>query len=94
MNVEAELAVKFFEFANLGLPMAGFAAAFGHLRLNSTKRARLFKEFVPWAMKCGSSSQSLITVYWEERWEQNMDELKKELAWAHVAAKETVIIFF
>lgn len=79
VNVESELAVKFFEFANLGLPMAGFAAAFGHIRLNSTKRARLFQEYVPWAMKCGSSSQSLITVYWEERWEQDVAELRKEL---------------
>ncbi|THG93949.1 hypothetical protein EW026_g7414 [Hermanssonia centrifuga] len=79
VDVTSELAVKFFEFANLGLPMAGFAAAFGHLRLSSSKRERLFKEYVPWAIKCGSTSQSLITVYWEERWSQNMDELKKEL---------------
>lgn len=79
VNVESELALKFFEFANLGLPMAGFAAAFGHLRLTSEKRARLFREFVPWAVKCGGSAKSLITVYWEERWDQNVDEMKKEL---------------
>lgn len=79
VNVESELALKFFEFANLGLPMAGFAAAFGHLRLTSEKRTRLFREFVPWAVKCGGSARSLITVYWEERWDQNVDEMKKEL---------------
>lgn len=79
VNVESELAVKFFEFANLGLPMAGFAAAFGHLRISSTKRNRLFQEYVPWAIKCGSSAQNLITVYWEERWEQNVEDLRKEL---------------
>lgn len=79
VDVVSELAVKFFEFANLGLPMAGFAAAFGHLRISSAKRERLFKEYVPWAVKCGSSAQSLITVYWEQRWEQNVDELKREL---------------
>ncbi|OBZ66198.1 Ubiquinone biosynthesis protein COQ4, mitochondrial [Grifola frondosa] len=78
VNVEYELALKFFEFANLGLPMAGLAAAFGHLRLNSAKRAKLFKEFVPWAVKCGSSAQSLITVYWEKRWEHNVEDMKKE----------------
>ena len=50
VNVEAELAVKSFEFANLGLPKAGFAAAFGHLRLTQAKRERLFREFVPWAV--------------------------------------------
>ena len=78
-NVETELALKFFEFANLGLPMTGLAAAFGHLRLTQKKRERLFRDFVPWAVKCGSSAQSLITVYWENRWEQNIDELRKEL---------------
>ncbi|KAH9949121.1 putative COQ4 protein, responsible for restoring ubiquinone biosynthesis [Amylocystis lapponica] len=79
VNVESELALKFFEFANLGLPIAGISAAFGHLRLTYTKRARLFREFVPWAVQCGSSAQSLITVYWEERWDQNVDEIKREL---------------
>ncbi|KAL0953293.1 hypothetical protein HGRIS_004542 [Hohenbuehelia grisea] len=79
VNVESELALKFFEFANLGLPMTAFAAAFGHLRLSSQKRHRLFAEFVPWALKCGGSARSLITVYWERRWEQNVDEMKKEL---------------
>lgn len=79
VNVEAELALKFFEFANLGLPMAGFAAAFGHLRLTSERRARLFKEYVPWAVKCGSSAPSLITVYWEKRWEQDVEQIQAEL---------------
>ena len=76
--VEYELALKFFEFANLGLPMAGFAAAFGHLRLTPAKRQRLFSEYVPWAVKCGSSARSMITVYWEQRWEQNVEDMKRE----------------
>ena len=76
--VEYELAVKFFEFANLGLPVAGFAAAFGHLPISSKKRARLFNDYVPWAIKCGSSAKSLITVYWEERWEQDIEKIKEE----------------
>ncbi|KAI0080973.1 coenzyme Q biosynthesis Coq4 [Panus rudis PR-1116 ss-1] len=88
VHIEAELALKFFEFANLGLPMAGFAAAFGHLRLNSEKRARLFREYVPWAIKCGTSAKSLITIYWEKRWEQSTEELKKEFGiWDPPAAR-------
>jgi len=79
VNVESELALKFFEFANLGLPVAAISAAFGHLRLSSTRRHRLFTEHVPWALKCGSSARSMITVYWEERWEQDIEEVKKEL---------------
>ncbi|KAI3609263.1 ubiquinone biosynthesis protein coq4 [Moniliophthora roreri] len=79
VNVEAELAVKYFEFANLGLPLAGLSALFGPLRLTAAKRERLFREYVPWALKCGSSAQCLITVYWEKRWEQKTEDIKKEL---------------
>ncbi|KAH8824565.1 ubiquinone biosynthesis protein Coq4 [Flagelloscypha sp. PMI_526] len=79
VSVEYELALKFFEFANLGLPMAGFGAALGHLRLTAAKRKRLFAEYVPWALKCGGTAKSLITVYWEKRWSQNVEEIKKEL---------------
>ncbi|KAF8972242.1 ubiquinone biosynthesis protein COQ4, mitochondrial [Flammula alnicola] len=78
VNVESELAVKYFEFANLGLPMTALAALFGPLRLSEKKRAKLFSEYVPWALKCGGSAQSLITVYWEKRWEQNIEDMKKE----------------
>lgn len=87
VQVEYELAVKFFEFANLGLPVAGFAAAFGHLPISSKKRARLFNDYVPWAIKCGSSAKSLITVYWEERWEQDVEKIREEFGiWEPPAA--------
>ncbi|KAJ3564452.1 hypothetical protein NP233_g8281 [Leucocoprinus birnbaumii] len=79
VNVESELALKYFEFANLGIPMTAISAVFGPLRLTTKKRERLFSEFVPWALKCGGSSKSLITVYWEQRWDQNVDDIKKEL---------------
>jgi ubiquinone biosynthesis protein COQ4 len=76
--VEYELALKFFEFANLGLPMAGISALFGPLRLTPEKRHRLYSEYVPWALKCGGTARNLISVYWERRWDQNVDEMRKE----------------
>ena len=79
VNVETELALKYFEFANLGLPMAAISAVFGPLRLTARKRRHLFSEFVPWALKCGGSAKCLITVYWEQRWNQKVDDIKKEL---------------
>lgn len=79
VRVEYEIVVKFFEFANLGLPMTALAAVAAPFRLNSTKRARLFRDYVPWALKCGGSARSLITVYWEQRWTQDIEEMKKEL---------------
>lgn len=78
VSVEYELALKVFEFANLGLPSAALSVA-AVVRLNATKRARFLSEYVPWALHCGSAAQSMITVYWEERWVQDLGELKKEL---------------
>ena len=78
VSVEYELALKVFEFANLGLPSAALSTA-AVVRLNATKRARFLSEYVPWALRCGSAAQSMITVYWEERWAQDLEELKKEL---------------
>ena len=79
VSVEAELAVKAFEFANLGLPMTGLAAMFVPLTLTPKKRARVYSEYMPWALKCGGTARSLITVYWEERWDQSIEDVKKEL---------------
>jgi len=79
VNVESELALKYFEFANTGLPMTAIAAIFGPLRLDAEKRSKLWKEYVPWALRCGGIAKPLINVYWEERWDQNAAELKREL---------------
>jgi ubiquinone biosynthesis protein COQ4 len=79
VNVESELALKFFEFANFGLPVAAISALFGPLRLDTAKRSRLYREYVPWALRTGSSAKPLINVFWEERWEQSMISLQKEL---------------
>ncbi|KAF8525861.1 ubiquinone biosynthesis protein COQ4, mitochondrial [Hysterangium stoloniferum] len=79
VTVASELALKYFEFANFGLPVAAISAAFGPLRLSPAQRARLFREYVPWALRCGSSARCLIDVYWEERWEMDVKEMKAEL---------------
>ena len=79
VSIPSELALKFFEFANLRLPVTAIAALLGPLRLTSSQRSRLVKEYVPWALQCGGSARCLIDVNWEERWEQNVDELKREL---------------
>jgi ubiquinone biosynthesis protein COQ4 len=74
-----ELVVKWFELANMGLPVAALSAFFGPLRLNSSLRRRLMSTYVPWALKCGSACGPLISVYWESRWEQPVEELRGEL---------------
>ncbi|KAI8451600.1 coenzyme Q biosynthesis protein Coq4-domain-containing protein [Phakopsora pachyrhizi] len=79
-TVSGEIVVKWFELANMGLPVAGISAIFGPLRINrQSRRVRLFKAYLPWALKCGSSCRPLINVYWEENWETPIDELRKRL---------------
>lgn len=79
VTVSSELALKYFEFANFGLPVAAISALFGPFMLTSQQRTRLFRDYVPWALKCGASARCLIDVYWEKRWAMNVDEMKKEL---------------
>lgn len=78
VRVEYEIVVKAFEFANLGLPMTGLAAVGAPFMLPAARREKL-KQYIPWALKCGGSARSLITVYWERRWDQDIGELRKEL---------------
>lgn len=79
VSVSAELVVKWFEMANMGLPVAVLSSVFGPLRLSSARRRRLSSTYLSWALRTGSSSQSLIGIYWEKRWSQNIDELRREL---------------
>lgn len=78
VTVSSELVVKYFEFANFGLPVAAISALFGPFMLTSQQRTKLFRDHVPWALQCGASARCLIDVYWEKRWAMNVEEMKKE----------------
>lgn len=78
-SVEAELALKWFELANARLPVALLSAIFGPLALKGSERIRLFRHYVPWAFRCGSSAKPLICVKWEELWERELEQVKAEL---------------
>ncbi|CAG8548100.1 5498_t:CDS:2 [Acaulospora colombiana] len=78
-NVEGELALKWFELIQTGLPMTFLSSTFGSLLLSSRERKRLFCKYVPWAVQCGSQSKLLMNVYYEECWNKNIDEMRKDL---------------
>ncbi|CAG8511345.1 10802_t:CDS:2 [Funneliformis caledonium] len=78
-NVEGELALKWFELAQTGMPMTLLSSIFGPLKLSSKERERLFKKYVPWALQCGSQCKFLLNVYYEEHWNKNIDEMRNEL---------------
>ena len=43
------------------------------------QRIQYRKLYLPWAIKTGKEIKPLIPVYWENRWEQKIDDLRKEL---------------
>ncbi|XP_073841934.1 coenzyme Q4 [Musca autumnalis] len=78
-NMLGEVAVKWVEALNTGLPMCYGGAVFGALRLRPKQRKQYLSTYLPWAIKNGRKAKPLMSVYWEERWEQDVEELRKEL---------------
>lgn len=77
--MEGEVAVKAFEFANLGIPMTGLAFASQTLKMNKTMQKRLCDLYLPWAISNGLKAKCLLNVYWEKELETDADELRKSL---------------
>lgn len=43
------------------------------------QRASYRQHYLPWALSTSKVLKPLMNVYWEKRWTQNIDELRKEL---------------
>lgn len=80
--VEGEIALKWFEWTNMGLPVAGLSALFGPLRLSKKQRARLRKVWIPWALSEGRRSTCLLNVYWEEELLTDCETLRTRLGFS------------
>lgn len=74
-----EVALKWLEAAQTGLPMAGMAASAGALRLKPADRAVVTRHVVPWAARHAASSVDLMSVYYEREFERPLEELRREL---------------
>ncbi|KAI8876018.1 coenzyme Q biosynthesis Coq4 [Backusella circina FSU 941] len=79
VTVEEEIALKWFEWAQTGLPMTMLASLFGPLRMTWPERQRLYTSYVPWALQCGASCTPLMNVYFEEHFETPLEVFRKEL---------------
>ncbi|KAF7730313.1 Ubiquinone biosynthesis protein [Apophysomyces ossiformis] len=79
VSVEEEIALKWFEWAQTGLPMTGLSSLFGPLRLTLAERHRLFSVYVPWAIQCGANASPLMNVYYEEEFHTPIEKLREQL---------------
>lgn len=75
---EGEVALKAFEWANTGLPMAGLAT-FAAFTMKSVERRRFAEIYLPWALRNGWRCEEVINVYWEEELETDVEELRRRL---------------
>uniref|UniRef100_UPI0037E9857F ubiquinone biosynthesis protein COQ4 homolog, mitochondrial isoform X2 n=1 Tax=Semicossyphus pulcher TaxID=241346 RepID=UPI0037E9857F len=78
-NMMGEVAVKWFEAAQTGLPMCALGAVLGPLRLNASRLQSLFTSLGPWALQNGRRSRCILSIFYERRWEQDLDDLRQEL---------------
>ncbi|KAI8378681.1 ubiquinone biosynthesis protein Coq4 [Choanephora cucurbitarum] len=79
VTVEEEIALKWFEWAQTGLPMTMMASLVGPARMSAAERHKLYTDYVPWALQCGSSCTPLMNVYYEEHFHTPLDEFRQQL---------------
>ncbi|XP_047425394.1 ubiquinone biosynthesis protein COQ4 homolog, mitochondrial [Mugil cephalus] len=78
-NMLGEVAVKWFEAAQTGLPMCTLGALLGPLRLNASRLQSLFTSLGPWALQNGRRARCVLSIFYERRWEQDLEDLRREL---------------
>ncbi|XP_077593123.1 ubiquinone biosynthesis protein COQ4 homolog, mitochondrial isoform X2 [Stigmatopora nigra] len=78
-NMLGEVAVKWFEAAQTGLPMCALGALLGPLRLNPSRLQALITSLGPWAVRNGQQARCVLSIFYEKRWEQNLEDLRREL---------------
>jgi ubiquinone biosynthesis protein COQ4 len=75
---EGEVALKAFEFANLGIPMTGLSV-FAATSLKKAEWRRFWEIYGPWAVRNGLKAKSVLNIYWEEELETDVADLRERL---------------
>ncbi|TDH02109.1 hypothetical protein EPR50_G00169480 [Perca flavescens] len=78
-NMLGEVAVKWFEAAQTGLPMCALGAVLGPLRLSTSRLKLLFTSLGPWALRNGHRARCVLSIFYERRWAQSIEDLRQEL---------------
>lgn len=77
-NMVGEVLVKWVEGIQTRLPMCIGGAIFGPLRFR-TKQRNKYIEVLPWAISVGTNAKFLPGVYYEQRWDQNIEDFRAEI---------------
>ena len=78
-SVQEEIAVKWFEMMQTGLPLPALSAFFGPLSLiRSMEGGELVSVYLPHILK-NSNSKFFMNVYYEEQFESKITDLRRQL---------------
>jgi len=72
-----EVLVKWVEASQFGLPMCVGGALFGPLRFGPKQREH-YRKLLPWALHTGKTAGFLLSIHYENRWEQEMEDFRRE----------------
>ncbi|KAL5013094.1 hypothetical protein ScPMuIL_011645 [Solemya velum] len=78
-NMLGEVLVKWVEAFQTRLPMCITGAMFGAVRLGPKDTSKYLRTYLPWAIRNGRQAKFLMGVYYEKHWEQDLDELRRDL---------------
>ena len=78
-DMVGEVAVKWVEALQFGLPMCAGGAIVGPLRFSRPSQYERYNAIRPWAIKTGTKARFILNVYYEQRWEQEISDLRKEM---------------
>lgn len=78
-DIFGEIAVKGLEFVQTGVPMTGLAALGAQYRLSPKEREILQRDFLPWAFRAGTKCRDLMPVYYEEHFDEDLDEFRRSM---------------
>lgn len=78
-TIKGEVIVKAFEGVQTRLPLCILGGVFGPLRLTNQERFEYISKDLPWALRCGRDAKFLMNVFFEERFDQNIEDLRREL---------------
>lgn len=78
-NMLGEIAVKWVEGIQMGMPMCLLGAFAGPVRLGPVHRQRYFSVFFPWSIEQGFKAKFLMNIYYEKHWEDDIDDLRKRM---------------
>lgn len=78
-TIKGEVIVKAFEGVQTRLPLCILGGLVGPLRLNIAEKLEYFQRDLPWAIKSAKEATFLMNVYFEDRFDQDITDLRNEL---------------